>query len=79
MDAETIIGIIKRRKDDLRDKQIADGEAAQLACDIADDYDSLLAEIEASHVREVNRLISPGHQEQPKESASAALIQYIAE
>jgi hypothetical protein len=52
MDANQIIEIIKKRRDEFWDRQIGgsasdpdSGEAAQRARDIADEYDSLLAEV----------------------------------
>jgi hypothetical protein len=52
MDAKQIISIIKRRRDEFWDRQVGastsdpdNGEAAQRARDIADEYDDLLAEI----------------------------------
>jgi hypothetical protein len=52
MDAQQIIAIITRRRDEFWDRQVGgstsdpdQGEAAQRARDIADEYDELLAEI----------------------------------
>ena len=52
MEAKQIIEIIKKRRDEFWDRQIGsstsdpdNGAAAQRARDIADEYDSLLAEI----------------------------------
>jgi hypothetical protein len=56
MDTQTIIAIIKRRRDQFWDRQTVGsasdpdgGAAAQRARDFADEYDSLLAEIEGEN------------------------------
>jgi len=52
MDAEQIIALIKKRRNEFWDRQVGssasdpdNGEAAQRATEIADEYDDLLAEI----------------------------------